>query len=587
MRLSEEEINSVRNQADIVDIVSQYLPVVKKGKSFGAVCPFHDDHDPSLSLSQDKQIYKCFVCGAGGNVFTFVQNYEKCSFPEAVVKVAEKVGIKLDYQPEQFASPKDPYKEEGYKVLNEAIRYMTYGLNSSGATDEKNYLLQRGITANLIEMFEIGYNESNNRLYQFLKAKGYEDKVMISTNLVRVNESGLYDTFAERITFPIHDEYGNPIGFTARTLNPDISSKYINTAETDFYVKGNVVYNLHRAKPYAKKENQVILVEGVTDVLAFAKAGMFNVCATLGTAGTAEQLKKIRSCSTSLMFCYDGDAAGQAATYRVGKLAKTLGFEVLVASNKTNEDPDEIVEKHGAAALQKMISIPQVWMEFVFDYFQSKSDMSNYSEKKEFAQRVMDEINLLHDDFDRQNFIHRLSQITGFNNLTAISVEEKEKKQGVGRQSKRVQIPSPTDGREVAEKIVLSQMLLDQKAVELFKNELGFMTKKNHHQLALMILNGYQQSDEVVVAELIDLASAEEREILMQVSTEEEFSQQYSEEIVRGAIERIKKSLVEEKVARLKKQISEISNEESQEILLQEYIESLNELRRYNDEKGK
>ncbi len=582
MRLSEEDINAVRSQADIVDIVGRYLPLVKKGKSFGAVCPFHDDHDPSLSLSQEKQIYKCFVCGAGGNVFTFVQNYENISFPEAVVKVADFVGHKLDFQPQDFIQKKDPYKEAGYKVLNEAIRYMMYALNLSSSAKEKEYLTRRGIGETLIKMFEIGFNEGNDQLYKFLKAKGYPDQDLVSTNLVRISENGLHDTFSSRITFPIHDAFGNPVGFTARTLNSDISSKYINTTETDFYVKGKIVYNLHRAKPYAKKENSIILVEGVTDVLAFAKANIFNVCATLGTAGTKEQLSQIKSCGTQLIFCYDGDSAGQAATYRVGKLAKEMGFDVLVVNNKTEDDPDDIVEKQGAVALQKMIKKPKLWMEFIFDYFQTKNDLENYSEKKEFAKAVMNEINLLHDDFDRQNFIHRLTQLTGFN-LSNISVEKKEVSKA-NQIVKRVRIPKPSDGRELAERIILSQMLLDKNAAEIFKDKLGFMTNKVHQQVALLIVEEYRQNDELVIANFLDGIDEKLKNMVILLNTNEEFPSEYSEAIINGAINRVKKSLIEEKVNSLQKQIKEIDNAESQVILMQAYNDSLIELRRYIDE---
>ncbi len=593
MRLSEEEISSVRSQSDIVDIVGRYLPLVKKGKSFAAVCPFHDDHSPSLSLSQEKQIYKCFVCGAGGNVFTFVQNYEHISFPEAVVKVAEHIGYDLQYQPGEFVKKQDPYKEAGYKVMNEAIQYMMYSLDLPSASHEREYLKSRGIGETLIKMFEIGFNEPEDHLHKFLSAKGYTDQDMISTNLVRISETGLHDTFSSRITFPIHDNYGNPVGFTARTLNPDIPSKYINTTETDFYVKGNIVYNLHRAKPYAKKINSTILVEGVTDVLAFAKVGIFNVCATLGTAGTKEQLKQLKACSTQLVFCYDGDNAGKNATYRVGKLAKELGFEVLVASNKTEYDPDDIVEKFGEDELKRIVGKPQAWMEFIFDYFQSKSDLENYSDKKEFAQSVMEEIKNLHDDFDRQNFTHRLTQLTGFN-LSAIEVKEERKSPSqIVDRSRKIHVPQAIGGRETAEKIILSQMLLDKDAVEIFKNKLGFMTDKNYQQIAMMILEEYRKADSILIADFLDkVLEAEEskkldrntREQVIQLSTAEEFPQEYSEEVLLGAITRVKKSLLEDKVNVLQQKIKEINNADSRDSLLQEYKDSLIELRRYNDE---
>lgn len=585
MRLSEEDVHAIRSQADVVDIVGRYLPLVKKGKSYAAVCPFHDDHSPSLSLSQDKQIYKCFVCNAGGNVFTFVQNYENISFPEAVAKVAEYIGYKLEYDPNEFTKKQDPYKAAGYKVMDEAIRFMMYTLNLSSSTLEKDYLVKRGINDKLIETFEIGYNGPNNQLYKFLHAKGYEEKELISTNLVRISENGLNDTFASRITFPIHDGNGNPVGFTARTLNPEIPSKYINSTETDFYVKGKIVYNLHRAKPHAKKVNATILVEGVTDVLALARAGIYNTCATLGTSGTSDQLKQLKACGSRIIFCYDGDSAGQSATYRVGKIAKELGFEVLVVENKTGKDPDEIIENFGIEKLQAMIEKPQEWMEFIFDYFRSKNELENYSEKKEFAQAVMEEIKLLKNDFDRQNFTHRLSQLTGFSfsSLAPTSpTNENPKSQRILR--KATKVPRPNDGRDVAEKIILSQMLLSKEACEIFKNELGFMTSKNHQKIAMMVLEEYRVQDTIHLADFLD--KVEEKEIILSLSMEEEFPKEYHEEILLGAIQRVKRALIEEKVRDIKRKLSEPNSKENQEILMQEYSNSLKEKRMIIDEEN-
>ena len=233
MRLSDEEITAVRNSADIAEVIGHYVPLVKKGRSMACVCPFHDDHDPSLSISQDKQIYKCFVCGAGGNVFTFVQNYEKVSFPEAVAKVAEISGYKLSFDPSALKAPVDPRKDALYKVLAETIRYTHYQLGAQAGTPVREYLANRGIDEATIEKFEIGWNGPGDELLRFLQAKGYNEQDMVAANVVRLNESGLHDVFTSRITFPIHDSLGNPIGFTARSMDPEAQSKYINTTETD------------------------------------------------------------------------------------------------------------------------------------------------------------------------------------------------------------------------------------------------------------------------------------------------------------------------------------------------------------------
>ena len=205
-RLDDAEINEIRNKADIVSVISRYIPVQKSGKSYRAKCPFHNDHDPSLNISTEKQIYKCFVCGAGGNVFSFVQNYEKVTFLEAVKEVADIVGYQIHADVTEKKAV-DPHKQNLYKVLDEMIRYTMYELNTDVATKEREYLEQRGLDQSIREKFGIGFNPYKNAVYNFLKAKGYADQDIVATNIGILTESGIKDVFEGRITFPIHDAY--------------------------------------------------------------------------------------------------------------------------------------------------------------------------------------------------------------------------------------------------------------------------------------------------------------------------------------------------------------------------------------------
>ena len=308
MRLDSQDIDNIRKKADIVDIIGRYIPVEKKGNAYKAVCPFHDDHDPSLSIKPSMQIFKCFVCGKAGNVFGFVEEYEHISFTQAVKKVAQMVDYALDIKEDNDVSYNSPYNDL-YKLLNEMVKYTHYSLNTSVAINAKKYLNEvRKLDDKLIDMFEIGYDASND-VYKFLKAKNYSEEDMLKVNIIGQNDYGYFDIFSNRITFPIHDSYGNPIGFSARSLI-DGQSKYINTSTTDIYIKGNFVYNMHRAKAYAKKENKIILVEGVMDVIAYAKVGIYNVVASLGTSLTEKQLALIKQCSMNVILAYDPDMAG-------------------------------------------------------------------------------------------------------------------------------------------------------------------------------------------------------------------------------------------------------------------------------------
>ena len=412
-RLSEDKINEIRSHSDIVEVVSKYIPLSKKGKNHVGVCPFHDDRDPSLTVSQDKQIFKCFACGAGGNVFHFVSRYENISFVESVVEVAKLSNIQIDdievtkNQPNQHLVPY-------YKLNQSFIEYTNYMLMSSAHTEILQYLHKRGIKDELIKIFEIGYNPSNDALYHYLKAKKFTDEEMIEANLVRLTNQGIHDVFTSRITIPIHDKYGNPIAFTARRTIENDEAKYINTTQTPCYTKGNVIFNYHRALPIAKKCGRVLLVEGAMDTIAFYKASIENVVATLGTACTKEQLKLLKEMHVKIDVCYDGDDAGINATYKFGKMASENGLEFEIIDNKSGLDPDEIIEQYGIDELKSLSNKTISWIDFCFEYLQRRYNLENYSQRVEFAKEMKVEIDRLNEDFLKENYFKKLFELTQF-----------------------------------------------------------------------------------------------------------------------------------------------------------------------------
>lgn len=577
MRISDEDINAIRSQADITEIIGRYLPLVKKGRSMSAVCPFHDDHDPSMSISEDKQIYKCFVCGNGGNVFTFVQNYENIGYIESVAKVAEIINYPLEVKLTDFMPKKDPRKEALFKCLNEAIHFMRFQLNSTEGVAAMQYLQHRGLSKEIIEMFDVGYNGPNDQVVQFLKAKGYPESEMLATNLARLSERGLGDVFYNRITFPIYDSLGNPIAFTARTMDPDIGSKYINSNETELYIKGNVVYNYHRAKAAAKKEGRVLVTEGVMDVIAFARAGIFNVTATLGTACTKEQIRLLKQCSSHIVFCYDGDKAGRAATLKAAKLAMEHGLEVAIIQNKTGLDPDEIIDKYGIEELKAISRQEMVWMEFVFDEYQAQYNLENYSEKKEFALKVKKEIDELKDDFDRQSFLHRLVTLTGFSGAQLGQNERPLIKTMV--QPTKIRLNPLQNGKTNAENHILSQMLTSIEATEIFKKELGFLASEDGQRCAMLILDYYRRNESMVVADLLDACTSEsQKKLILELSSNEMYFKEFDIELLDGSIRRFKRAMLEDRLQELQSKIKTVTNPESKAILVYEKTQLQREL---------
>ena len=401
---------------------------------------------------------------------------------------------------------------------------------------------------------------------------------MVDCNVVRMSESGLHDVFSSRITFPIHDYDGNPIGFSARSLDPNNPSKYVNTTETSIFEKGKIVYNAHRAKEIARREGKVYITEGVTDVIAFAKAGIDNCVCTLGTACTKEQLRLLKNMALKLVFCYDGDEAGQNATYKASKLARSLGCNVFVIKNHTGLDPDEIFHKEGEEGIKNLLKEEKNYIEFVMEYLKKQTNFDNYEEKKEYVKRVQAEINTLDDEFDRQQFTETLSQLTGFH----LDYQRKEKPI---KQDKLTTISKPLDGSSEAEEQILTMMLASQEAVKYFKDELGYLNQPLHQELAMMIIDATKHGDEIDVAKLIDSTNNEQiRNIITKLVTNWMYQLPYDESAMKGAIRKVYIDAKTKQADAYQQQLSQPLNDESRSLILDEYKKCLVELRRYLDE---
>ncbi len=578
-RIPEEEVAEVRRRADIADIIGRYLTVQKRGREYRAVCPFHDDHDPSLHINPDMQIYKCFVCGAGGNMFTFVQNYENVSFPEAVEKVADLIGFPLSVKADRTVVQQDPQKERYHNVLKETIRFTCYEINSEEAKEAKAYLDKRGMDETIRGQFEIGFNPGNDRLSKFLKAKGFAEADMVSVNVARTGASGISDVFANRITFPIHDAAGNPIGFSARTMDPDNPSKYVNTTDTPLFHKGEIVYNAHRARMSARREGKVYVCEGVTDVIAFARAGVQNAVCTLGTSCTKQQIEILHHMAPRVIFCYDGDAAGQNATMKAGRLAREAGCEVAVVDNRTGLDPDELIRKEGADAFKAMLGKELIWMEFVLQYLKNRTNFDNYQERKDFVTKAKAELDTLTDEVDRRYFTEEISRISGFH----LDYTPKEAHTAPPTYARTKLI----GGLDQAEEIILAMMLAHKEASQHFSETLGFLQNKDRDSVAMMIVDSYRTKDVIDPNELIDrMDTQENRNLITRLIDLPVYAMEYDENVLDGAIRKVKISLKTAQANAFKEQLAQPMNPESALVIMQEYKECLNDLRRYIDEEA-
>ena len=495
--ISEEDIKAIRQQADIVDVMSRYITLEKQGKNYKAICPFHDDHDPSLSISTDKQIFKCFVCGTGGNVFTFVQKIENISFLEAVCKVAELIHYPLHLDKSQF-QPKVDQNQPLYDCIQSYIRFLTFELESENGESVKRYLSQRKINEDIIKRFEIGYAPESSRSVKYLKAKGFNEQILTDTGLIRTHDLNTYAVFDNRLMIPIHDENGNPVGFTARRLNEDKDvAKYINTSETKIYHKGNLIFNYHRAKEFAKKNKRCILVEGAMDVIAFEKADIHESIACLGTACTKEQMTLLKRLNVPLVVCYDGDKAGKAATYKFGKLAVDYGLNFSIVKNTTGKDPDEIFNELGKDELYLSVHKTVSFVEFLLDYLPNQYDLDNYEDKKKFTSEMQSFIERTCTDFEKADYYSRIKDLTGFdlshqNQNIPVSKKESRNKPAVVRN-----IEPLKNGRTLAEHGVLWMILNSKLAADQFKDQIGFFQDPVCEELSLYCYDMYRNMDHI------------------------------------------------------------------------------------------
>lgn len=544
--MNESLIQDIRSKADIVEVVQHYLPLIKKGKNYVAVCPFHDDHDPSMSISQDKQIFKCFVCGAGGNVFNFVKDYEKIQFNDAVIKVANYIGYTLDEKYIINQTKIDPKQQALFNVLNEYVKYTRYILNTEDAIDAKKYLMNRGLDENTIQKFEIGYNLNNDQSTKFLLAKGFDLESCVKTNITRINEFGSKDVFNQRIVFPIHNPQGQVVAFTARTMNPNESSKYINSTETPLYIKGNLLYNYHRAIKNIKQTKEIIIVEGVMDVIALDRVNIENVVATLGTACTKEQITLIQNASNNVVLCYDSDSAGQTATLKLARLLLAHKLNVSIVQNNTGLDLDEIIEQKSKDALIKIMSQRTSYLDFFFNYSLTRLDLENYNQKKEFAKIVLSELDKLKDKFDRELMLDKLSQSTQFSRDQLLLLQDKPTQV---IQSTTIK-PKKSDIKKWAEKEIIGQMLFSAQAVFDFRQELGYFVNELYQKVALTIINYYRNHDELIIADFITtLEDKDMIELVTQIVDSDIYFRNYSKEALQDAIIEVKINTLDIQIA--------------------------------------
>jgi DNA primase len=406
--ISEDVIQKVKEENDIVDIVSESVKLKRAGRNYSGLCPFHHEKTPSFSVSTDKQIYKCFGCGEAGNVITFVMKTKSLTFPEAIKFLADKANIDLEIDKDKNNNQKNIF-DKLYKLNVEAARYFFGCLQ--GDESAKKYLLNRGITEGTIRRFGLGYSLNRwDGVLKYLMSKGFTELDILADGLIIKSEKGsYYDRFRNRIIFPVFDYRGKVIGFGGRVLD-DSKPKYLNSPETSLFKKGTNLYGLNFT---IKKDTSrtLIIVEGYMDCISLHQQGINNVVASLGTALTVNQAKLIKRYADKVIISYDADAAGQMATMRGLDILKQVGLEIKVLTVPQGKDPDEFVRNNGREAFFKLINEALPLIDYKINAIREESNLNNSNDVIKYAEKALDVITEL-DPIETEIYVKKISDET-------------------------------------------------------------------------------------------------------------------------------------------------------------------------------
>ena len=494
-QISQEKINEIRDSVDIVDVVSNYVSLVPTGKNFIGVCPFHDDSHPSMSVSREKKIYKCFSCGATGSVFKFLMDYENITFPEALKKVANMGGISIDIGTPIKKVKKNPL----YDVYDLSIKYYTNSINTNLGKEAKAYLKGRNINEDVIKEFQIGLatNDRDN-LWKILEKK-FDQELLLKSGLIGKGEYNYYDLFRERIMFPLYDLDGKVVAYSGRIYNKEDNAKYFNTRETEIFKKGELLYNYHRAKNEARNSGKIIVMEGFMDVIRAYIVGVKNVVATMGTAVTSTQANLIKKMAKDVILCFDGDNAGAKATIACGDELLKLGVTANVIFLENNMDPDEYISKNGKEKFISKINNPISIMDFKFIYFKKGLDLNSSTDLARFVNIMIGEINKVDDDILKEALIKRLSNESG---LDISIIKGKINFKPNLKPEKKIAIK--TNKYDTAQRNLIWYMLKSPEVIKMYDNKVTYMPNDDYRLLGREISLFYQNFGYINEAEFLD-----------------------------------------------------------------------------------
>lgn len=563
--INNDVINEIRNKSDIVSIISNYVPLTKRGKNYFGVCPFHDDHSPSMSVSPEKQIYTCFSCGATGNVFTFVSEYEHISFIEAVKLLGNKLGYNLT------THEKVDTKSGDYKIYEIASKFYQNNLNSSLGKKAIEYLENRGLNRETIKKFGIGLSLNKSSLTELLINKGIKLDKLIELGLSNTMSN---DLFLNRIMFPLYDLNGNVVAFSGRIYNMKDNSKYINTKETSIFKKGNLLYNYHNAREHLKKNDYVIIMEGFMDVIRASTVGINNCVATMGTAFTKEQANIIRKMTDNVILCFDGDKAGEEATISAIKVLEDIEINPKIIRLEDDLDPDEYIIKNGKEAFLNKIDTSINVIDYKLNLLKKNKNFHNLEDISEYIDNSIKELVKVNDDI--------LVELTlkKFEAEYKIDYEILKKKYETYNNKKDIkEVKVVKNNKKVitiyekAERSLIYYMLKSVDVLTLVEHNISYFPSMEIRYLSNEIIDFYHKYGKIDVADFISFISSKEEllKVLYEILNMD-MKDEYTNLEIEDYISVIKKYFKKSKISKLEKSLKEETDPLKQAKILSEIM---------------
>lgn len=586
------DLNRIRENADIVNVISAYIPLQPKGRNYVGVCPFHNDSNPSLTVSKDKQIYKCFSCNAAGNVFTFVKEYEKIDFMEAVKKVCDITGQKVVGFEKVIKKQEIPKEKEIlYNLLNDLGKFYSYNLLNSNEKEAFEYITNRGLRQEILDEYRVGYSPlDSEKTIKFLKAKGYSNDDIIDAGVGLEANGTIYDRYNGRLVFPLFDTYNRIIGFSARKLpSSNDDAKYVNTGETKLFHKSNVLYNYYHAEKVSRKIGYCYVLEGFMDVLALVRSGIPNAIAIMGTALTIEHIELLKKLNCEIRFCFDNDRAGQEATIKNLKLLQKTQLKVKVVNlGNENKDADEILKAKGVEGLKNYLSNIISPVEYIINFYSKFYNLNNHEEQKSFLEKSLNAIiEYRVDSFDTVYFIDIIERLTSFSKNLIERELNRLKNFNNLKNTQPMIVNSKTQKRiidkyEEAEKRLIIYMLKDNKIIDLYNEKLGKMRNDAYRKIVACIIRYYADYDKVSYADIFnDPAIVQDKniyDVLCSINIDEKL-EEFNEEYFKILTEDLE---INQRILMIKEKIKFEKDHEKQK----QYLKELSELIKIKNKKG-